>query len=100
LLSAHPDGRPQGVQADAATRKWRHAYHEQVRRLLASAPALKNRAKKRLYRFMQQKLNMTADQLHAGDFDQPTARRATEVLSSIAWTDVDAWFYATHSEIA
>jgi hypothetical protein len=53
---------------------------------------------KRFYRFAQHHLGMTADEFHAGKFDQATARRVAEFLAPIAWIDIDNWFYKTHPD--
>lgn len=97
-LSAHPNGRPMGFQADAVTRMWRHAYHEQQERLLASAPSPKRRAKKRFYSYVQHYLGRTGEEFHAGNFDLATARSVTEFLTRIEWSNIDNWYSETHPE--
>lgn len=70
-VGAHPDGSPVGTPANAATRRARHLTHELFDRLWREGYMSRMGA----YHWMQEKLGMSVDEAHIGNFDIPTCRR-------------------------
>lgn len=70
-VGAHPDGSPVGTPADAATRRARHLTHELFDKLWRDGYMSRMGA----YTWMQEKLGMSVDEAHIGQFDIPTCRR-------------------------
>lgn len=98
LMSAHPDGTPQGIPADAATRRARRRVHALVDLIWKQAPltayesltpdrdsvrAIRRAMRRRLYAWIGDQLGLSEPECHISMMDVPTLRRVWTVVQGL-----------------
>ncbi len=74
---AHPDGKPLGVPANAATKQARMRAHAAFDRLWRSGKMSRTDA----YRWMQKNMDLTKDEAHIGKFDMAKCAKLEDLVS-------------------
>lgn len=114
LMSAHPDGTPQGIPAPAELRQARRVTHGVFDRLWLDAPSLyyvieeqdergreraianiRRAARKRAYAWLADHLGLTADECHIGKLDIATLRLIWWAARQMTAADIRQWWKAT-----
>lgn len=112
LCSAHPDGTPQGIPADAETRRARSMTHKAFDPLWRKAinlgcyssagqgrgesikrahRAIGRKARERAYAWLADQLGLTIDETHIGLFDIETCRRVWKLCQGTDAGKIRRW---------
>lgn len=113
-VGCHPntDGRPLGKPANAELRRARRILHDRMidplwKNAIASegyqpenekaAKKIMRAARNRVYEYLADKLGLTKDETHGGEFDLETCQRAWGVLRGVRYATIRAWAHERHT---